>query len=352
METRRDRLASGCLAAMKFGLFLTNQQPLGTDMRQALNDQLDFVKFARDNAWDGVFTGHHYLPEGFSQLQPVPFLARLAAESGDLDLGIAVALIGLMNPVEFAEQVVALDIITGGNLIVGVGQGYRDVEFAAFGVPKEQRRQRYLSHYAIVRRLLAGEQVSVDLAECELSNAALSTLPLQDGGPPFWMGASNDRAVVRAARLADGWVINPAAETAIVANQIAGFRTESAARGVDVNLIAFREVFCAASRAQALELVGPHLRRKYDVYDSWGQGEAVGSGAFGESAARLEDSRFILGSPDECIEHLRWWKDVVGVSYFLVRTEWAGLPMKDAMTSLKLLTSEVLPALRRAETID
>jgi alkanesulfonate monooxygenase SsuD/methylene tetrahydromethanopterin reductase-like flavin-dependent oxidoreductase (luciferase family) len=326
---------------------------VGADMRQALQEQLDFVTFARDNAWDGVFTGHHYLSEGFSQLQPVPFLARLAAESGELDLGIAVALIGLMNPVEFAEQIVALDIITDGRLIVGVGQGYRAVEFAAFGVRKDQRRQRYLSHYAIARRLLAGEQVSAELPECELRDAVLSTLPLQEGGPPFWMGASNDRAVIRAARLADGWVINPAAKTAVIADQIAGFRKESAARGVEAEIIPFREVFCAASREQALELVGPHLRRKYDVYDTWGQGETVGNGAaFGESAASLADSRFILGSPDECIEHLQWWKDVAGASYFLVRTEWAGLRIKDAMNSLRLLTSEVLPALRSAETVD
>jgi hypothetical protein len=78
---------------MKIGIYLTNQQPLGTDMTSALEEQLVMLRAARDRGWDAVATGQHYVSEGMCQLQLVPFLARLAAEAGEMT-GIA----GVLGP--------------------------------------------------------------------------------------------------------------------------------------------------------------------------------------------------------------------------------------------------------------
>lgn len=69
---------------MKVGIFVTNQNPLGTDMVSALDEQLAMTRLARDRGWDAVGTGQHYLSEGLSQLQLIPFLGRLAAEAGEM----------------------------------------------------------------------------------------------------------------------------------------------------------------------------------------------------------------------------------------------------------------------------
>ena len=66
---------------MKVGIFVTNQNPLGTDMVSALDAQYAMTRLARDRGWDAVATGQHYLSEGISQLQLIPFLARLASPS-------------------------------------------------------------------------------------------------------------------------------------------------------------------------------------------------------------------------------------------------------------------------------
>ena len=85
---------------MKLGLFVTNQQRLSTDMVSALGDQITMVRHARDRGWDSLFSGQHYLNEGDNkQLQIVPFLARLAAEAGEMTLGLGVLLLNLHNPV-------------------------------------------------------------------------------------------------------------------------------------------------------------------------------------------------------------------------------------------------------------
>ena len=138
---------------MKVGIFVTNQNPLGTDMVSALDEQFAMTRLARDRGWDAVGTGQHYLSEGMSQLQLIPFLARLAAEAGEMTGVAGVLLINLHNPVEVAECIASLDVIWRGNFVFGVGLGYREVEFDAFKVPKGQRLRRFEECLEIVKRL-------------------------------------------------------------------------------------------------------------------------------------------------------------------------------------------------------
>ena len=89
---------------MKVGLLVTNQQTLDTDMVSALGEQIAMVRLARDRGWNSILSGQHYLNEGDNkQLQTVPFLARLAAEAGEMTIGLGILLLNLHNPVYTAE---------------------------------------------------------------------------------------------------------------------------------------------------------------------------------------------------------------------------------------------------------
>ena len=106
---------------MKVGLFITNQQTLDTDMVSALDDQFAMVRLARDCGWDSLFSGQHYLNEGNNkQLQTVPLLARLAAEAGEMTIGLGILLLNLHNPVYTAETVATLDIIARGKRVAAL----------------------------------------------------------------------------------------------------------------------------------------------------------------------------------------------------------------------------------------
>src|SRR5215469_5954601 len=165
---------------MKLGLFVTNQQRLGADMVSALLDQIAMVRHARDRGWDSLFSGQHYLNEGNNkQLQIVPFLARLAAEAGEMKTGLGILLLNLHNPVYTAETVATLDIIARGNFIFGVGLGYRDLEFDAFGVPKGERVKRFEEYLTLVQRLWTEDRVSYDAPGCRLDNVRMNIRPVQ-----------------------------------------------------------------------------------------------------------------------------------------------------------------------------
>ena len=329
------------------GLFLTNQNPLGTDQRVAIEEQVQLAHAARDAGWDSIWTGQHFLSEGVTMLQPVPFLARLAPETGDMRLGMGICLLALANPVDVAEQFASLDIITNGRLVFGVGLGYRDVEFDAFGIAKSGRVARFEENLRIVTELWSGRKVSSDVDWCRLTDVTLTTLPLQRPRPALWMAANNDSAVTRAARLADTWMINPHAAMDTVKRQLELFAVAraEAGRGPATDIPLIREVFCAPTRQEALEMAQPHLANKYQVYASWGQDKVMpGKEDFAQAYEPLSADRFIVGSPQDCAAQLASWLDL-GITTFIFRTHWSGMPVQSSLQSIDLLSKEVLPAL-------
>ncbi len=336
---------------MKVGLFLTNQQHLDTDLVGALEEQYVMVRHARDKGWDSLFSGQHYLNEGNNQqLQLVPFLARLMAEAGEMTCGLGILLINLHNPVYVAETVATLDVIARGNFVFGVGLGYREVEFDAFGVPRGQRVRRFEECLELVQRLWTEESVSFESEYCTLDDVRMNIRPVQKPRPPIWFAANNDNAIRRAARLGDNWFINPHSTMATIRRQLALFREERRTHGLPApaEMPAIKEVFCARDRATALEQAGPYLSGKYRDYAKWGQDKAMPADeSFDQAFEALLQDRFVLGSPEECYEQLRPYWEELGVNHLIIRTHWAGMPLATALHSMRLISDELLPALRK-----
>ena len=334
---------------MKVGLFVTNQQYLSTDMVSALDDQIAMVHLIRDKGWDSLFSGQHYLNEGNNQqLQIVPLLARLIPEAGEMTVGMGILLLNLHNPVYTAETVATLDVLARGNFIFGVGLGYRDVEFDAFGVPKGQRAKRFVEYLDLVKRLWTEESVTHHSETCHLDNVHMNLRPVQRPYPPIWIAANNDRAIDRAAHMSDAWMINPHSTIQTIRRHMALYRNALAASGKPdpEELPVIKEVFCAKDRKTALEMAGPYLAGKYQAYAKWGQDKVMPeSETFDQEFESLITDRFIVGSPESCYEQLRPYWEEFGVNHLLIRTHWAGMPLSTALHSIRMISDELLPAL-------
>jgi alkanesulfonate monooxygenase SsuD/methylene tetrahydromethanopterin reductase-like flavin-dependent oxidoreductase (luciferase family) len=242
-----------------------------------------------------------------------------------------------------------MDVVCGGRFTLGVGLGYRDVEYDAFGIPRRERVRRFEENLRLVEALWAGEAVSADLSWCRLNDATLTILPVQRPRPPLWMAADSDRAVERAARMADSWIINPHATTSTIARQLQLFDQvrRELARPPLSELPAIKEVVCAHTRERALEIAQPYLTAKYEAYRAWGQDAALPADeTFDLPFERLLQDRFIIGTPDDCLHQLLRWRDDLGVDHFIFRPFWSGMPMETALESMDLLSREVVPALR------
>ena len=326
---------------MRFGLFVAAQHPAGDDPGVRLAEHLEQVRFVRDAGFHSIFAGQHFLPAPYQMLQPVPLLARLAAEAGDLRVGAGILLLPLLNPVEVAEEAATLDVLTGGRFVLGVGLGYRDEENAAFGVPAERVRL-FREKLDVVRRLLEGEEVTASGPGYRLEGARLAPLPLQRPRPPIWMAANSDAAVRRAARLADTWFVNPHASVAEIERQVALFRAE---RGSDPEeLPMLREVCIAPTEEEALAVARRYLAPKYEAYVNWGQSDVLPpTDSLRREWDELRTGRFIVGTPETAAEQIRALSEL-GVTELVLRVQWPGMPQRDALRTLELLGTEVLPS--------
>ncbi|MBI4081911.1 MAG: LLM class flavin-dependent oxidoreductase [Candidatus Lambdaproteobacteria bacterium] len=336
---------------MKIGLSLTVQDPLATDMVSSLLERFAMVHHARDRGWDAVSYGQHYLNTGDSkQLQQVPLLARIQAEAGEMIGQLGIMLLNLHNPVFIAETIASLDVIWRGKLIFGVGLGYRDVEFDAFGVWKGQRVKRFEEGLTLVKRLWTEEEVSFQSDYCRLDKVRLNIRPVQQPHPPIWVGANNETAVRRAARLGDVWQINAHSPLPDIQRLLAAFRAERKAHGLPQPTVlpCAKEIFCAKDLKTAIAQAKPYLGAKYANYASWGQDKVLpGKDTFQQPFEELLKDRFVLGSPEECYEQLRPYIEELGVNYMIFRTRWVGMPLGMTLGSMQLLSDEVIPALRK-----
>ncbi|MBI3993667.1 MAG: LLM class flavin-dependent oxidoreductase [Candidatus Lambdaproteobacteria bacterium] len=341
---------------MKIAIIVNNQHHLPADLVRSLDEQIAMVRLARDEGWDGFMASMHYLHDGdVVAMQQVPLLARLQAEAGEMSMGVAIFLLNLHNPVYTAETMATLDVIARGRLVFGIGLGYRDVEFDAFGVPKGQRVRRLEDHLDIVKRLWAGETVSHDAPQCRLAGVRLNLRPVQQPHPPIWMAANHDRAVRRAARLGDCWYINPHATHATNRRQMALYVAERRAAGLPLpaEVPCRREIFCAETRAKALEMVAPYLGEKYRIYSRWGQARAMPADErLDLPFAELLRERFVIGTPEDCYEQLRPCWEELGVTTFVLRTHFIGMPIDHALHSMRMISRELLPALRKAAPVE
>jgi alkanesulfonate monooxygenase SsuD/methylene tetrahydromethanopterin reductase-like flavin-dependent oxidoreductase (luciferase family) len=334
---------------MQFGLQLNSQHPATENMRDRLQELLEQVRLAQAVGFQSIVAPQHYLPAPFQMLQPLPLLARMAAEVQEMRLIAGIMLLSLQNPVALAEDVGTLDAICDGQFTLGVALGYREPEFRAFAIAKADAVPRLIEVLAVLKRLWTEEKVDHHGRFFTIPGVTLTTRPIQQPHPSIWMGADSDAAVRRAARLADTWYINPHAKLETLERQMALYREALTQQGKPYprEIPIRRELFVAKDRDTALRTCMPYLQGKYRTYVSWGQ-----SGALPQDDTldlpfdELRDQRFIIGSPDDCVEQLRLYHQRLGANHFLLRVQWAGMPQKQVLEAITLVGERIIPHLR------
>ncbi len=340
---------------MKVGIMLSNQQLGNTDMVSALEEQFLMLRLARDRGWDYYFAGQHYLNEGNNQgLQLVPYLARLQGEAGEMTMGVGLMLLALHNPVYTAETIATLDVIARGNLVFGVGLGYRTMEFNAFGVGKGQRVKRFEECLSVAKRLWTEERVSYQSDTCILDDVHLTLRCVQQPHPPIWFAAKHPNAIKRAARMGDCLYHSPKATMATNKQRLALYKSELTRLGKSLprENPARIEIFCAKDRATALAMAGPYLSEKYHAYAQWERDQTMpNEERIDLPLEELARDRFVIGSPEACWDQLRPYWEELGVTHFVFRTHFLGMPVSHALHSMRLISEELLAALQKARPI-
>lgn len=331
---------------MQFGLFISAQHPVGEDMVRRAKEHLQQVEAAREAGFDQIFYGEHFLMPPFQMLHQATFLSRCIAEAGHMKIASGIFLVALHNPVELADMAATLDILSEGRFVFGVGLGYRQEEFDAFGVPKERAAEVFEDKLQIIKRLWTEDNITHEGIGYKLVNATNPNRPVQKPHPPIWIAANNNRAVERAARMGDAWYINPHANMETLRKQVKLYNDTLIAEGksLDVTRPLMKELYIAETAQKAIDVARPFLERKYKVYVDWGQSEALPkSDTLDQEFEKLAQDRFVLGGPDEVIRQLERYVQELGVNFLSFRLQWPGMDNESTLKAIKLVGEHVIP---------
>lgn len=325
---------------MRFGIHVHGLHATDTPPDATFETILEQVRTARDHGFDLVWAGQHYAMERYQKFQPVPTLARIAAESGAMHLGMNV-LLPLSHPVAVAEALATVDAISGGRAILGPIAGYRAAEFDALGVSLSERAGRLAESVPAIDRLWTEDVVTVDGEYYEFEDVTITPKPVQAPRPPIWIGANEPPAIERAARLGDAWFVPPSLSESAIRDRLDGIEVPSGDgyRGVQP---AMRRVFVAESDGAARERYGPAIRDQFD----WHADAADDDGPDLPSFAELLDEGYIVGSPETVADGLVALHDRTGIDCVVMSTHRPGVPHDAVLESIRLTGDRVIPAVR------
>lgn len=329
---------------MDFIAFL-NPQTTKTETADELRaGMLRLAHTADTIGFDGISAGQHYLSD-FTQLQLLPFLSRVTGHVEDADIVTGIVLLPFHHPIDLAERLATVDALHENRTVFGVGTGYRDIEFEAFGIPKAERVPRMIECLELTTALLTDPTVTYDGDYYSVDNISLPVRPTDE--LPVWMAANANPAVARAARRADAWYVNPHATLPELQKQKSNhydpIRRE---RGQDTAVPLIREAFVAETTAEAKRVGKEYLAHKYARYVDWGQDEAMeDSHDLDLPFDELAQDRFLLGTPTEVCADIERYQEALNVEALAVRSHWPGINYEKVEESLVLMGDDVIPNL-------
>lgn len=173
----------------------------------------EYVAMARraeDVGFDTIWLGDHLLyrwpgrdPRG--PWEAWTMLAAIAASTTRIRLGPLVAATAFHAPAMLAKLAATVDEISGGRLIVGLGAGWNETEFAAFGFPFDHRIDRFEEAFTIIRTLLRNGSIDFEGRYFQARDCELLPRPARPGGPPILIGSHGPRMLRITMAHADAW---------------------------------------------------------------------------------------------------------------------------------------------------
>ncbi len=275
---------------------------------------------------------HHGVEDGFMSA-PLTIAAAVAARTRRLGISIVAALLPLHDPIRFAEQCAAIQLISNSRLMLVAGLGYRGEEFEMAGIERRQRGQLLEEHLTVMQKAWSGEPF-------EWRGRTIQVTPRPPAPPVVFVGGSSENAARRAARLGAGFF--PAVNDVALADL---YRRECTARGLPPGPIILPRgpgfIHVSEDPESDWERLMPYALHEATTYAAWqtrGQRSAVHVDAKTPEELRASGG-YLVVTPEQCTEIAR--RDGGLVLHPLM----GGMPPELGWQSLRLFEEKVLPLL-------
>ena len=165
-----------------------------------------YVRAARDLGFKAISTNDHLI-HSRPWLDAPTALAAILAHSGNMAVGTSVILPVVRGPVQMAKALAAIDILSNGRLVVGVGSGSSPRDYDIVSLNYDERWKRFDEAIQVLRSLWSGDRLGFTGRFYSTAGIDLEPKPLRKPTPPIWIGSwGSDAGLRRVARLGDGWL--------------------------------------------------------------------------------------------------------------------------------------------------
>jgi alkanesulfonate monooxygenase SsuD/methylene tetrahydromethanopterin reductase-like flavin-dependent oxidoreductase (luciferase family) len=340
---------------MKFGYMYdfraSNRFP--TPRPRLYAEGFEHMRTAEALGFASVWAPEHHLSDCGYNPAPLPVIAAMAVQTSRVTIGTSVLLLPFHHPLRVAEEAAAIDNMSNGRLILGLGTGYRIAEFDGYGIERRNRGSMLDEGIEVLLRAWQEESFSHSGRHYVLKNVTIGLRPVQRPHPPIVLAARGPKAAQRAARL--GFSIMPTGDRKQVYDD---WRQELGALGRTAD---HPDIY---TTMRVIPTRDPE-REWHDLSDNVLE-ESIRVRAWYHEAADnpidlrqpvLEDreqmkveerKRLIIGEPAYCIARLKELAES-GVNHVILHGSLIGLPHEKALEHMQLFADEVMPQLTHFE---
>lgn len=314
----------------------------GAPAEEMYRAALEMTEWADDHGCSVVaFSEHHGSPDGYLPA-PTVLAAAAAARTRRVPIQVAALIATLHHPVQMAEELAVLDILSGGRVSVVLGMGYRQEEFDLYGIPMEDRAARLEAAVRVLRRAWAGEPLVGDGGSGE-NMLRVTPRPVTPGGPLLLLGGGTPAAARRAARLGLGMITERSGDLEreyVEACRDLGREPGLFVGGGDATVVA---TFVDPDPDAAWERLGSYLLHDARAYADWNVGAAKPLPGSVVDVRTVEEvraaGRYRVYTPDEAVDHVRAGDPL------MLHPLCGGTPPELGWSTLRLVADDVLPRL-------
>ena len=342
---------------MKVGLF-DHVEMSDRALATTFDERITFIQAADEAGFYCLHVAEHHCTPLNTIPVPGVFLGAVARLTRRIRIGPMVYLLPLYSPLRLAEEICMLDHLSKGRMEVGVGRGVSPFEMRFHKVDHDQSRDIFVDALGCLEAALGHESFSYSGPHYSYTNVPMPLQPLQVPAPAFWYGSSNEVGSIFAGERGMHFASNGATLSAKA--NIAVYKDALSKRGGPARYKAefpggaaigiARQIVVADTDEEANRIAKPaaeyhvsmlsYLSRTQASTEFTGRLKIPGGATYEDS---VRQGMIIAGSPKTVVAELRRQSGELGINYLLAYMFFGTMSLSDAMRSLALFTTEVMP---------
>lgn len=346
---------------MKFGIMNLFPGGDGGSDHEVFHETLDEIQAADELGFDSVWLAEHHFSRYGILGSPLSFAMAIAERTKRITIGTAVLVLPFYDPLRLAEDIAALDVLSGGRVMIGVGRGYQPREFAGFRVPLEESKQRYAEINDIIHLALREENWSYQGEIFQFENMTTYPRPFTPGGPPILQGTVSPESFAERGRLGEPIITSPNfTPLGLMKRNFDLYREQMTANGHDLTAhdLPFMQQVWVGRGEEGLRGAAQAALNYYRSVKKVIPGSEDALASEREYYEKVAKNIELLtleqtlthggnfGTPERVVDTIRDLQAHLGITHYIGWLRIPSLPRDEALRSMEQFASEVIPQLK------